>query len=169
MPKLLSTRWNIVYSSTLGSEGRLPLVPCQKSNQAYLETRFCFCFVSHSWKFCFFSLINPNINNNTTLAIHISGPAFFFSTHVHTELSFSFTVFSLFAFKLVMCSRNARWVNMKTSICRIHCNNKLNMEAVKRHLINFSSHNYCWNKQKCFRHDKNYYQSLRSNAILNVK
>lgn len=45
MPKLLSTRWKIVYSSTLGSVAELPLVPCQKSNQAYLETRFCFCFV----------------------------------------------------------------------------------------------------------------------------
>ena len=97
-------------------------------------------FISHSWKFCFFSLINPNINNNTTLAIHIFRSAYFFFAHVHTELfsSFSFTVFSLFVFKLVMCSRNARWVNMNTSICKIHCNNKLNLEAVKRHLINLA-------------------------------
>ena len=70
---------------------------------------------------------------------------FFLSLHIHTELSspFSFTIFSLFAFNVVMCSRNARWINIKTFIYKIHYNSKLNMEAVKRHLINFSYHNYC--------------------------
>lgn len=42
-------------------------------------------FVHILGSFASFFLINPNISNNTTLAIHIFRSAFFFSLHTYTQ------------------------------------------------------------------------------------